>query len=63
MANAEYEKALKMRKAEKEAARRRDAVRMEEGVSPEEIQRENSMFSRKRIQSARIHNLAEIVGK
>ena len=63
MAEIEHGKALEMRKAEKEAARRRDAARLEEGISPEDIQRENSMFSRKRIQNARIHNLAEIVGK
>ena len=56
-------RALKMRQAEKEAARRRDAVRIEEGASPAEIQHQNSMFSRQRIRNARIHNLAEIVGK
>jgi len=63
MAVIEQNKALKMRQAEKKAARKRDAVSLEQGVSPEEIQRKNSMFLKRRIQHARIHNLADVVGK
>ena len=63
MALIEQNKALEMRQAEKKAARKRDVVSLEQGVSPEEIQRKNSMFLKRRIQRARIHNLADVVGE
>ncbi len=63
MAVIEQDKALKMRQAEKKAARKRDAVCLEQGVPPEEIQRRNSMFLKRRIQDAQIHHLEDVVGK
>jgi hypothetical protein len=63
MAGIVQNKALKMRQAEKKAARKQDVVSLEQGVSPEEIQRKNSMFLKRRIQRARIHNLADVVGE
>lgn len=57
------EQVIQNRQAEKQASRRRDAVRLKQGVNPEEIQKKNSVFNAEVVKSAKIHNLADIVGK
>ena len=54
---------LKSRAAEKMASRREDRRRLENGESPEVIQRENSIFPPGYFEKHRIINLASVVGK
>ncbi len=54
---------LKSRAAEKKASRREDRLRLENGESPEVIQRENSIFSPDFFEKGRFENLASVVGK
>jgi hypothetical protein len=54
---------LKSRAAEKMASRREDRLRLENGESPEVIQRENSIFPPDFFKKGRFSNLASVVGK
>lgn len=54
---------LKSRAAEKMASRREDRRRLENGESPEVIQRENSIFPPGYFAGLKISNLADAVGK
>jgi hypothetical protein len=54
---------LKSRAAEKAASRREDRRRLENGESPEVIQRENSIFPEGYFENGHFVNLAEVVGK
>lgn len=54
---------LKSRAAAKAASRREDRRRLENGESPEAIQRENSIFPPGFFESGRFLNLASSVGK
>ncbi len=54
---------LKSRAAEKAASRREDKLRLEDGESPEVIQRENSIFPPGFFEKGRFSNLASVVGK
>jgi hypothetical protein len=54
---------LKSRAAEKMASRRADKQRLENGESPEVIQRENSIFPPGFFENHRIINLVSVVGK
>jgi hypothetical protein len=54
---------LKSRAAEKMASRREDRLRLENGESPEVIQRENSIFPPGYFEQGRIINLASAIGK
>ena len=54
---------LKSRAAEKTASRREDRQRLENGESPEVIQRENSIFPPGYFEKGRIINLASAIGK
>ena len=54
---------LKSRAAEKAASRREDRQRLENGESPEVIQRENSIFPPGYFDGLKITNLADVVGK
>ena len=54
---------LKSRAAEKMASRREDRMRLENGESPEIIQRENSIFPPGYFEQHRIINFASVVGK
>ncbi len=54
---------LKSRAAAKAASRREDRRRLENGESPEVIQRENSIFPPGFFENGRIVNLASVVGK
>jgi len=55
--------AVDRRMREKADSRRRDAARLASGeVTPEELQRENSMFTKEWIRSIKITNLYENVG-
>jgi hypothetical protein len=51
------------RAAAKCAARRADRVRLESGLSPAALQRENSVFPAGFFKKARISNLSEVVGR
>jgi hypothetical protein len=54
---------LKSRAAEKMASRREDRLRLENGESPEVIQRENSIFPAGYFKQHRIINFASAIGK
>lgn len=54
---------LKNRAAEKMASRREDHRRLENGESPEIIQRENSIFPPDFFEKGRFLNLAANIGK
>jgi len=54
---------LKSRSAEKMASRREDRRRLENGESPEVIQRENSIFPPGYFDGIKFTNLADAVGK
>lgn len=54
---------LKSRAAEKMASRREDQLRLENGESPEVIQRENSIFPPGYFEKHRIINFASAIGK
>jgi hypothetical protein len=54
---------LKSRASEKMASRREDRLRLENGESPEVIQRENSIFPPDFFETGRFSNLASVVGK
>ncbi len=54
---------LKSRAAEKMASRREDRQRLENGESPEVIQRENSIFPPGYFQNHRVINFASAIGK
>jgi hypothetical protein len=54
---------LKSRAAAKAASRREDRKRLENGESPEVIQRENSIFPPGYFENHRFLNLASVVGK
>jgi hypothetical protein len=54
---------LKSRAAEKKASRREDQQRLENGESPEVIQRENSIFPPDFFEKGRFENLASVIGK
>jgi len=54
---------LKSRAAEKMASRREDRQRLENGESPDVIQRENSIFPPEYFDNHKITNLADVVGK
>ncbi len=54
---------LKSRAAEKAASRQDDRKRMENGESPEVIQRENSIFPPGYFEKGRFLNLSSVVGK
>ena len=54
---------LEERAAEKRAARQEDLARLESGVSPELLQRENSIFPKSFFANARISNLKQAVGR
>jgi len=54
---------LKSRAAEKKVSRREDMQRLENGESPEVIQRENSIFPPDFFEKGRFVNLASVVGK
>ncbi len=53
----------KSRAAEKAASRREDRQRLENGESPDVIQRENSIFPLDFFEKGRFVNLASVVGK
>jgi len=53
----------KSRDAEKMASRREDKQRLENGESPEVIQRENSIFPPGYFKKHRVINFASVVGK
>jgi hypothetical protein len=54
---------LKCRAAEKAASRREDKQRLENGESPDVIQRENSIFPPGFFEKGRFLNLSSVVGK
>lgn len=54
---------LKIRAAVKKASRRSDVERISQGVSPEVIQRENSIFPAGYFENRRILNFASAIGK
>ena len=54
---------MKSRAADKAASRREDRKRLENGESPEVIQRENSIFPPGYFENHRFLNLASVVGK
>jgi hypothetical protein len=54
---------LKSRAAEKAASRREDKQRLENGESPDVIQRENSIFPPGFFEKGRFLNLSSVVGK
>lgn len=54
---------LKSRAVEKMASRREDRLRLENGESPEVIQRENSIFPPGFFEKGRFSNLSSVVGK
>ncbi len=54
---------LESRAAEKMASRREDRLRLENGESPDVIQRENSIFPPNFFEKGRFSNLASVVGK
>ena len=54
---------LKSRATEKMASRREDRQRLENGESPEVIQRENSIFPPEFFEKGRFLNLSSVVGK
>jgi hypothetical protein len=54
---------LKSRASEKMASRREDRLRLENGESPEVIQRENSIFPPGYFKKHRIINFAFAIGK
>ena len=54
---------LKSRAAAKAASRREDRRRLENGESPEVIQRENSIFPPGFFENGQFVNLASVVGK
>lgn len=54
---------LKSRAAEKMASRREDKQRLENGESPDVIQRENSIFPLGFFEKGRFLNLSSVVGK
>lgn len=54
---------LKSRAAEKKASRREDKRRLENGESPEVIQRENSIFPPGFFENGSFLNLSSVVGK
>jgi hypothetical protein len=54
---------LKSRAAEKMASRREDRQRLENGESPEVIQRENSIFPPGYFEKHRVINFALVIGK
>jgi len=54
---------LKSRAAEKAASRMEDRRRLENGESPEAIQRENSIFPPGYFENGRFFNLSSVVGK
>ncbi len=53
----------KSRASEKAVSRKRDAIRLQNGESPEVLQQENSIFSRGFFKNGEISNLAESVGR
>jgi len=59
----EQDNLLQMRQAEKIASRKRDLLRLKNGVPAQQIQRENSIASMEAIQKAPIKNLRQVVGK
>ena len=54
---------LKQRAVVKMASRRADRQRLENGESPEKIQRENSIFPPGFFEKGRFSNLASVIGK
>jgi hypothetical protein len=54
---------LKSRAVEKAASRREDKQRLENGESPDVIQRENSIFPPGFFEKGRFLNLSSVVGK
>ena len=54
---------LKTRAAEKIASRREDNRRLENGESPEVLQRENSIFPPEYFEKHRVVNFASVIGK
>ncbi len=54
---------LKNRAAAKAASRKEDRRRLENGESPEALQRENSIFPPDFFEKGRFLNLAAVVGK
>lgn len=54
---------LKSRAADKMASRREDRRRLENGESPEALQRENSIFPPGFFENGRFSNLASVIGK
>lgn len=63
MPQSEKKSLLEERAAEKRAARKEDLARLESGVSPELLQRENSIFPKSFFANARISNLKQAVGR
>lgn len=64
MKNKQNQKSLLVhRAAAKKAARREDSLRLNHGVDPEVLQRENSIFPEGFFKNARISNLSEAVGR
>jgi hypothetical protein len=63
MPRSEKKSLLNMRAAQKRAARQEDLVRLEGGMSPESLQRENSIFPKSFFENARISNLKQAVGR
>lgn len=63
MPQPEEKNLLEERAAEKRAARKEDLARLEIGVSPELLQRENSIFPKSFFANARISNLKQAVGR
>jgi hypothetical protein len=63
MPQPEEKSLLEERAAQKRAARKEDLARLESGVSPELLQRENSIFPKSFFANARISNLKQAVGR
>lgn len=63
MPQPEEKSLLEERADEKQAARKEDLARLESGVRPELLQRENSIFPKSFFANARISNLKQAVGR
>jgi hypothetical protein len=63
MSQPDQKSLLVKRAAQKRAARQEDLARLEGGMSPESLQRENSIFPKSFFENARISNLKQAVGR
>jgi len=63
MPQPEKSSLLVKRAAQKRVARQKDHARLEGGMSPESLQRENSIFPKSFFANARISNLRQAVGR